>query len=87
MKLIIENWRKFINEEKNSSIISIKVVDYLINRIKILTNNWDMHRLFDQPEHYEKHAGFPATQNFGVHRVLKQSSDLSTNYKFNKIKL
>ena len=48
-----------------------------------------MHRLLDQPDHYEKQDGFPTTQNFGVHRVLRQSSDLggTTNYKFNKIKL
>ena len=46
-----------------------------------------MHRVLDQADHYESQAGFPVTQNFGIHRVLKQSSDLSTNYKFNKIKL
>ena len=73
-------------------IISFKDLEFRLvtpdlSKIEILYNNWDMHRLFDQSEHYEDHAGFPATQNFGVHRVLKQSSDLSTNYKFNKIKL
>ena len=73
-------------------IISFKDLEFRLvtpnlSKIKILSNNWDMHRLLDQPEHYESQAGFPATQNFGVHRVLKQSSDLSTNYKFNKIKL
>ncbi len=34
------NKYKFIKEESNSDIISIKVVDYLINRIKVLTNKY-----------------------------------------------
>lgn len=75
-------------------IISFKDLEFRIvtpnlSKIEILYNNWDMHRLLDQPDHYEKQPGFPTTQNFGVHRVLKQSSDLggTTNYKFNKIKL
>ena len=40
------NKYKFINEETNSSIISIKVVDYLINRIKILTNKYRKDQLW-----------------------------------------
>ena len=73
-------------------IISFKDLEFRLvtpdlSKIEILYNNWDMHRVLNQPDHYESQAGFPATQNFGMHRVLKQSSDLSTTYKFNKIKL
>tara|TARA_Y100000590_G_scaffold449198_2_gene586952 strand:+ start:560 stop:5218 length:4659 start_codon:yes stop_codon:yes gene_type:complete len=37
---LTSNKYKFIKEESNSNIINIKTVDYLINRIKVLTNKY-----------------------------------------------
>jgi hypothetical protein len=69
--------------------IDLKLVTSNLGKVNIIQSNWDALKLFDNVEHNMNENSTPYTQNAGINRVLKQSSDLggTTNYKFNKIKL
>jgi putative IMPACT (imprinted ancient) family translation regulator len=69
--------------------INLKLVTSDLGKVNVILSNWDALKLFDNVEHNINENSTPYTQNAGINRVLKQSSDLggTTNYKFNKIKL
>ena len=67
--------------------IDLKLVTSDLSKVSVIQSNWDALKLFDNVEHNINYNSLPYTENAGKNRVLKQSSDLSTNYKFNKIKL
>jgi len=67
--------------------IDLKLVTPDLAKVNVIQSNWDALKLFDNVEHYANENSTPNTQNAGINRVLKQTSDLTQNYKFNKIKL
>jgi len=67
--------------------IDLKLVTPDLSKVAVIQSNWDALKLFDSVEHYSNENSTPSTQNAGANRVLKQTSDLTQNYKFNKIKL
>ena len=67
--------------------INLKLVTPDLSKVSVIQSNWDALKLFDNVEHNINYNSLPYTENAGKNRVLKQTSDLTQNYKFNKIKL
>ena len=67
--------------------LDFKIVTANLSDIDIIFSNMDFLKLFDGPENYISDINYPYKENSGRNRVLQQSSDLTKNYKFNKIKM
>lgn len=83
------------SSERTGLSISLKdvvfnIVTNNLNNIEIISNNWDVLNMFNKEKRNTNYLGsrsLPTTVNAGQHKVLKQSSDLTSTIKFNKIKL
>ena len=70
--------------------LDLKLVTPDTTKINVLRYDWDCFQLldgFDRINQYQNTNSGLTTENVGQNRVLKQTSDLTKNYKFNKIKL
>jgi hypothetical protein len=56
------------------------------NNIDVISNNWDIVKLFDNVDH-NVDDDMLYTSNLGVETVVKVSNDLNTSTRFNKVKL
>ncbi len=81
--------------ERTGLSISLKdvvfnIVTNNLNNVEIISNNWDVFNMFNKEKRNTNYTGtqsLPTTINAGQYKVLKQSSDLTSTIKFNKIKL
>jgi hypothetical protein len=70
--------------------LDLKLVTADTSKLDVLNYDWDCFQLLQGDgarKHYMNSTSAPTTENAGINRVLKQTSDLTKNYKFNKIKL
>ena len=67
--------------------VNFNIVTSDLSKIKIVENNFDVLTLFDNEDHYVSGPSEPFIESRGKNTVLKQTSDLTKTYKFNKIKL